>query len=257
MDFGKDWQLIPSAKSNSTKADRGSRLDNFLARLFHISVKQLLGIRRAGRANLKDPQQRGRKLKETSQQLEQAEEKEAALCLEGLPPPGIVATIPQSFRASPLLQENATIAIVLGRMMFQTLVSSSVHSAYSHRVLQAYLAGAPVGQKHHDHHALQALANAGVALLRADLKSQYALLPEACQHYLLPRCWGAECDSVTLANGSTLMPVFVHFTDSNGRMQCLVIVELSGFYLRHPSMSVAFLAILIQKMPALRLRWHS
>ena len=219
------------------RADRGTRLDNYIARLFHISVKQLLAIRKAGRAHLQEPLPRGRRPQEEEEQTEDPENQTSSDALDSRPnalPKGIVATIPGAYCKSPSMAENCTIAIILGRMMFQTLVSTSVHSAYTGRVLQAYLAGAPVGQKHHDHHALSALSYAGTALLRGDLRSQFHLLPEACKVYKLPRCWGAEVGSVTLHNGVTLLPVFVHYTDANGAMMPLERVVCFLWWPRSP-----------------------
>lgn len=61
----------------------------------------------------------------------------------------LITSIPAALQARPRLLRNMQIGLVLGRLMVQTLVSSSVHSHYPARVLQAFLSGAPVGQHYH------------------------------------------------------------------------------------------------------------
>ena len=185
-----------------------------------MSVKTLLQIR--ARHDVREAYPRGRNPNPepavTESEMHAAADEQEEVDVQEYGAGAFIGSIPQNLK---MYQENLTVALVLRRLMLQTLTSSSVLCSYVPKTLQAFLSGAPVGQKHHDRNALAAMSRVFVSVVEEDLRARFAGSPPALTHYELPRIWGAEVDGVTISNGTSLLPIMVHFTSESGGLELL------------------------------------
>lgn len=224
MQRGQDWNKIPCKTSPENLSGRGSRLDHFIARTLSVTVKTLLQIRTGH--DLREAYPRGRNPHPLAALTESemsaihaaADDEQEEVNMQEFGSGAFIGSIPQNLK---MYEKNLTVALVLGRLMLQTLTSSSVLCSYVPKTLQAFLAGAPVGQKHHDRNALAAMSRVFVSVVEEDLRARFAGSPPALTHLELPRIWGAEIDGVTISNGTSLLPIMVHFTSESGTLELL------------------------------------
>ena len=95
---------------------------------------------------------------------------------------------------------EARIALALGRAAVDAILHGT-EEQYPRMVRQLFLAGVPVGHKHHDRHVVRSLAFCSKSLLHLDTRKLFRDIPPNMQGLRLMPFWSLECDSVTCPKG--------------------------------------------------------